>query len=57
MVKSSPSYSNQQTEYLRLKEVKELYTTIEKHNLRSEAYKKLLQVYIKLAKNPKKKSI
>ena len=52
-MKSAPSHSNQEKKYLKLKEVKKLYVTIERHNLRAEAYKKLLQLYIKLAKNPK----
>ena len=37
-------------EYFKLKEVEKLYKTINKYNLRQQAYKKLLEMYIKFKK-------
>ena len=37
-------------EYFRFKEVEKLYKMIDRYSLRSEAYKKLLQVYINFKK-------
>ena len=49
---SKPSASNlTKKEYFKLKEVEQLYKMIHKYNLRHQAYKKLLQMYIKFEKN------
>lgn len=45
---SSPSSNNlTKKEYLKIKEVEKLYKMIKKYELREQAYKKLLQLYIK----------
>lgn len=36
--------------YFKLKEVEQLYKMINKYSLRKQAYKKLLQIYIKIKK-------
>ena len=46
MSKSSVSHLTKK-EYFKLKEVEKLYKIINKYNLRSQAYIKLLQMYIK----------
>ncbi len=50
MNKISPAHLTKK-EYLKLKEVENLYKIINKYNLRPEAYIKLLQMYIKFKKN------
>ena len=40
-------------DYLKLKEVQNLYKIINKYHLREQAYKKLLQLYIQFKKTQK----
>jgi len=48
---SHPATNLTKKEYLKIKEVEKLYKVIQEYDLREQAYKKLLEFYIKLKKS------